>query len=322
MRFIESDGLTTITVAASVLRVVTVELDGSNQHRRCQLLDRQAGPASAANRLVTQATEYLERIGYGDFDRPRLATLIGIHRGHVATIPYEALGIPLGHQRALTHASFHDHLVAQRQGGWCYEMNGLMINMLTDLGFRATRAGAAINRDRLGERVIGNHMVGLIDLDEGRYVADVGLGDGPVDPFPLREGAWIDAGLEYRLEKLEDGWWRFHNHRYALTSNFDFTEDHRELTWFQAPCERLQTGDRSPFLKHLVAIRRSGETVRALVDTTYTEMSPARSVAREIVDHAEYAQLITAILGRSLGPELDLLWMTAQHHATLATDPW
>jgi N-hydroxyarylamine O-acetyltransferase len=271
---------------------------------------------------VTRAAEYLERIGYRDFDRPRLATLIEIHRAHLATIPYEALVIPFGQQRALTNVSFHDHLVTQGQGGWCYEMNGLLIDMLIDMGFRVTRAGAAISRDRLGDRVIGNHMVGLIDLDEGRYVTDVGLGDGPVDPFPLREGVWIDNGLEYRVEKLEDGWWRFHNHQYALTSNFDFTEDQKELEWFQEPCARLQTGDRSPFLKHLVAIRRAGQKIRALVDTTYTEMSPAGSVSREIVDQADYVQLMTTILGRSLGPELDLIWSTAQQLATLATEPW
>ena len=271
---------------------------------------------------MTRADEYLERIGFTGFEQPDLATLVQIHRAHVATIPYEALAIPVGQQRKLSNGSFHEHLVRKGQGGWCYEMNGLMIDMLMELGFLVTRAGAAISRARLGERAVGNHMVGLVDLDEGRYVTDVGLGDGPVDPFPLREGTWVDTGLEYRLKKLDEGWWRFHNHRYALTSDFDFTEDHKELTWFEAPCARLQTGDESPFLKHLVAIRRHGDVIRALVDTTYTEMSPAGSVPRQIVDRTEYVQLLTEILGRDLGSEFDLMWLTAQELANLATDPW
>jgi N-hydroxyarylamine O-acetyltransferase len=265
---------------------------------------------------------YLERIGFTELDKPTLATLVDIHRTHVATIPYEAMAIPVGRQRALSNDSFHEHLVKKRQGGWCYEMNGLMVSMLTDLGFHVTRAGAAISRARLGERAIGNHMVGLIDLDVGRYVTGVGLGDGPVDPFALREGTWLDTGLEYRLEKLDDGWWRFHNHRYALTSDFDFTEDHKELEWFQAPYTRLQTSDESPFLKHLVAIRRCGDVIRALVDTTYTEMSSTGSVPRQIVDRTEYVQLLTEILDRDLGPDAHLMWTTSQELATLATDPW
>ena len=271
--------------------------------------------------LVLQ--QYLERIGYTAAVTPDLETLVGIHRSHIAAIPYEALVIPFGRPRPLTEASFHEYAVAQGRGGWCYEMNGLLTYMLSEAGFNVTRVGAGIGMVTRGSAVYGNHLVGLVDLDlEYRYVVDVGLGDGPADPFPLKEGAWSEDGFGFRLERLEDGWWRFYNHQHSLSTNFDFTEEPRELDWYRQPADRLESHESSPFAKHLVTIRRKGNVIRALVDLTYSEISATGTEQRTITDEDEFRGLLTDILGVDLDDELDAIWTLSRDLAGLDTEDW
>ena len=266
---------------------------------------------------------YLDRIGYTTPVTPDLDTLVGVHRAHIAAIPYESLVIPFGRVRPIEEASFHYHVVGQGRGGWCYEMNGLLTHMLSEIGFKVTRVGAGIGMLTRGERVYGNHLVGLIDLGlDAPYVVDVGLGDGPVNPFPLKEAAWTEDGFEFRLERLDDKWWRFHNHQHSLSTNFDFTQEPRDLSWYREPAARLESHESSPFAKHLVTIRRKGNVIRALVDLTYSEISATGTEQRTITDEDEFRGLLTDILGVDLDDELDAIWTLSRELAGLDTEDW
>ena len=159
--------------------------------------------------------DYLARIGHNGPLRIDAETLSAIHRAHITAVPYENLELQLGRPNVLAEEAFVEKLVKRRRGGWCYEMNGLLTRALRELGFSVTRVGGAVAREILGEAALGNHLVGLVDL-ERRYVADVGLMDGPLDAFPLEARSWREGRLEFRLERLDDGWWRFHNHAHGL----------------------------------------------------------------------------------------------------------
>jgi N-hydroxyarylamine O-acetyltransferase len=76
-------------------------------------------------------------------------------------------------------------------------------------------------RAQRGESAIGTHLALSVELDQP-YLVDVGLADSLEEPVPLREGFHkLQRGL-VRLERLDDGWWRFHNYPHALASSFDF----------------------------------------------------------------------------------------------------
>jgi hypothetical protein len=47
-------------------------------------------------------------------------------------------------------------------------------------------------------------------------LADVGLGDGPVEPLPIREGTHAPGWRSLRLERLPENWWRVHTARPRL----------------------------------------------------------------------------------------------------------
>jgi N-hydroxyarylamine O-acetyltransferase len=257
---------------------------------------------------------YLARIGHAGPLRRDARTLSEIHRAHISAIPYDALDVQLGRQKALAEEAFFENLVRRRRGGWCYEMNGLLTRVLRELGFSVTRVAGAVARDSLGEQAVGNHLVGLVDLDR-RWVADVGLADGPLDPFPLEERSWSEGRLEFRLERLQDGWWRFHNHVHGLARSFDFTEEPRELAWYQDMCSALQTQDFSPFVQYAIASRRSATGYEAVRDTTHFQVVDGALTKRDLSDVTDYRRVLASILGVDLGEDVATLWRTIEPRA-------
>lgn len=254
---------------------------------------------------------YLARIGHDWPAAADVRTLFAIHRAHITAIPYETLEIQLGRENALGEEAFFDKLVRRRRGGWCYEMNGLLTAGLRELGFAVTRVAGAVARDALGPRAIGNHLVGLVDHGR-RYVVDVGLMDGPLEPFPLEERRWREGPLEFRLERLADGWWRFHNHAHGFARSFDFSEEPRELAWYQPICTALQTEDFSPFVQYAFASRRTPHGFLALRDASHFQLHDGTLARREITSAADYRAALAQILDVDLGGELDALWRRMQ----------
>lgn len=265
--------------------------------------------------------EYLNRIDYKQPVRPDVETLFGIHRAHIQSIPYENLDIQLGRENVLSETAFYDKLIRKRRGGWCYEMNGLITQVLGRIGFRIVRVGGAVRRKILGDQAIGNHLLGLVDLDK-RYVVDVGLGDGPLNPYVLKEGEWTEAAWRYRLEKLDDGWWRFHNHQYSFAETFDFTEEPHELEWYQDMSTFLQTNGASPFVNYAMVFRRSAEGFRFIRDTIYFEGAQTGRTEHEIKSGTEYRRALSETLGQDLKKEeVDTLWTIVQERARCRLQP-
>jgi N-hydroxyarylamine O-acetyltransferase len=252
--------------------------------------------------------DYLARIGHDGPLRIDAETLSAIHRAHITAVPYENLELQLGRRNVLSEDAFVEKIVKRRRGGWCYEMNGLLTRALRDAGFSVRRVGGAVAREILGEGAVGNHMVGLVDL-ERRYVVDVGLMDGPLEPFPLEARSWSEGRLEFRLERLEYGWWRFHNHAHGLARSFDFTEEPRELGWYQGMCSALQTEEASPFVQYAFASRRSASGFHALRDATHFHVRDGELTKREIASAGDYCAVLANILGTDLGREAETLWL-------------
>ena len=250
---------------------------------------------------------YFERIGFEGTPEPNEGTLFALHEAHLARIPYENLDIQLGQPKVLDETCFEERLVAERRGGWCYEMNGLFSMVLREIGFRVARVGGAVVRDVLGEDSIGNHMVLVVDLGKP-IVADVGLGDGPLHPFPLEERSWAEGGFEYALERTDDGWWRFQNHRHGLAPRFDFTETPRSLDWYQNQCKQLQSGGQSPFIALSMTFRRDPTRIRALRELTYLEITGPNKTERTIQSRDEYASILSSLIDFDIGSGVDRLW--------------
>ncbi|MGH6992654.1 MAG: arylamine N-acetyltransferase family protein, partial [Caulobacteraceae bacterium] len=158
---------------------------------------------------------YLERIGLSERPPATLGGLTALHHAHLRAVPYENLEVQLGRPVSIERPAIFEKIVARRRGGWCYEMNGIFGWALGQLGFRVRRATGAVGAP-------GDHLVLRVELEEGLYLADVGVCTGPLDTIPVREGGFAAGGFTYRVESLEEGRWRFHNDPLAFPPSFEF----------------------------------------------------------------------------------------------------
>lgn len=205
---------------------------------------------------MTTLDRYLDRIAYDGSRAPTLETLKALHRAHLRAIPYENLDVQM--ERPLTPGprAAVDKVVDRRRGGWCYEMNGTFGWALGELGFDVTRLAGGVGRGGAAG-LPGNHLVNLVRLPEpdGLWIADVGLGDGPLDPFPVREHAFTAGGLPFRVEALEGGGWRLHNHPTGAAPYYDFRLDQADEDLLAEVCQRIQTNPESPKRLNALVLR-------------------------------------------------------------------
>ncbi|WP_406449983.1 arylamine N-acetyltransferase [Streptomyces sp. NBC_00876] len=130
---------------------------------------------------------YLERIGAARPARPDAAALRELQLRHLTSVPFENLSIHLGEDIVLEEEALLDKVVADRRGGFCYELNGAFAVLLRALGFRVTLLQARVHGDngRLG--IPYDHMALWVGTDDGTgpWLADVGFGDHAQQPLAL-----------------------------------------------------------------------------------------------------------------------------------------
>ena len=262
---------------------------------------------------------YLDRIGYSGPLRPDLETLRALHRAHLLAVSYENLDVQLGRPVTTDPAAAYDKIVRRGRGGWCYEMNGLFGWALEQVGFPVTRLAGAANRELLGDLLIGNHLVLLVDIAGERWIADVGFGDGSIDPFPLRAGELSVEGFSFRLATLDERWWRFHNHPWGGAKSFDFTLEPADPAVLAGRCDWLQYAPDSGFVLNLVAQRFRAGAILQLRGRVFRRVSPDGPTERVL----ESADELVAVLKDEFAldvPEVAGLWprVLARHEAVLA----
>lgn len=259
---------------------------------------------------------YLERIGYRGSREPTLETLRALHRAHLYAIPYENLDIHLGRTLTLEPALIFDRLVTQRRGGWCFEMNGLFAWALRELGFEVTLLGAVVNRVAAPPKPKPDHLVLLVRLDKP-HLADVGFGDGLLEPIPLEPGRYKQDSLEVGLAQ-EGERWLFHNHPYGGAPGFSFTLGPHELTDFAGMCHALQTAPESGFVRAVVCQRPTETGLTVLRAATLRDITEGGVRERVLEDATDFDTVLRERFGLTI-PEARDLWprVWASHEAWL-----
>jgi N-hydroxyarylamine O-acetyltransferase len=164
---------------------------------------------------------YFQRIGYAGPGDATLETLADFHLHHPQVIPFENLDPLLKRPVLLNAAAIERKILFSGRGGWCYEQNLLLGNVLQTLGFQVTGLAARVvwNAPEGAARP-RTHMVLRIDaLEGGPYIADVGFGGltltGPLRLAPAIEQTTphetfrllLEADGVYALQvRLRDAW--------------------------------------------------------------------------------------------------------------------
>lgn len=150
---------------------------------------------------------YFDRIRHDGPRTPTMTTLRAIVAAHVAAIPFENLDVLLGRPIALDPPALLRKLVHERRGGYCFESNGLLLHVLTELGFAVQPMSARVRlqrpRDFTPPRT---HMFVRVELDGAPWLADVGVG-GLSPTAPLRLDTEDEQATPHEPRRIvrEDG---------------------------------------------------------------------------------------------------------------------
>ncbi len=249
---------------------------------------------------------YLDRVGFEGKPRADLDTLTRLHRGHVENIPYENFDVQFARPLTRDPAASFEKLVVRRRGGWCYEMNGLLGWALDEIGFKVTRMAGGVMRVMRGDAAIGNHLILRVDLDQP-YLADVGFGDGLVEPMPLKAGTMHQRHFAFTLEEFEPGWWRFHDAAQSGATSFDFQLAPADPALLDGRGAFLQTSPESGFVLNAVAQRHLPDGRFAMMRGKVLTFTGAGAAIRQIGSAQEYVETLRSIFALDL-PEAATLW--------------
>lgn len=203
---------------------------------------------------------YLDRIAYSGPLEPTAELLRDLHRAHLFSVPFENLDIALGRKIVCDENAFIHKIVAQKRGGFCYELNGAFAALLRAIGFQVTLLSARASREDGSESPEFDHLALKVDLDEP-WLTDVGFGDSFLDPLRLRSGAQHSHdGRKYRVVEGNPS---LHMERTdssgAWKRQYSFTLTPRRLDEFALMCHHHQTSPESPFTRKSVCSRATAD---------------------------------------------------------------
>lgn len=118
---------------------------------------------------------YLRRIGFEGVVEVDHAGLTELHRRQVRSIAFENFDILLGRPITLDPTRLWEKMVDNRRGGYCFELNGLMVMAMQAFGFHARPLLAHVHMS--GEvNPLRTHQFSLVTLDGEDWLSDVGFG--------------------------------------------------------------------------------------------------------------------------------------------------
>ncbi len=234
--------------------------------------------------------QYYARIGFAGTRAPTLPMLRAVLERHTQVIPFENLTPLAGQPVELSTSALAGKLLQDRRGGYCFEHNLLLWNVLHQLGFVVQGLAARVRwQAPVGSQTALTHMLLLVSIDETDYLADVGFG-GSTPSVPLLLAADIEqhsAQDTYRLIaqqdlhelqlRVRDAWWPM----YQFNLTHYYSGDYQIMNWYTS------TSPDSKFTRTLSAARCDGSGRHTLRDNLYTWRQSDGAEQRTLLTHGD-----------------------------------
>jgi len=242
--------------------------------------------------------KYFERIGlqYEDGFEPNLENLKKLHLAHSITVPYENLDILKDVPLSLDLDQLFNKVVINRRGGYCFEVNGLFAWLLRELGYKTTEYLGRYLRGEEAQVPMRRHRVIKVELPEGDYLADIGIGDkAPRFPVLMQpELEQKDYDDIYKFVKDDFfGWMLCDLYEGNWRPFFSFTEENQVDTDFEMPSFWCEKSPNSPFNKVPIFCLKAEKGMYTLIGNTFKDsVSGSEVITKELseVEMKEYCK--------------------------------
>lgn len=250
---------------------------------------------------------YLARIAYCGRLEPDRATLAGLLAAHMASIHFENIDVLLGRPIRLDVEGLQDKIVRGRRGGYCFEQATLFDAALRTLGFNTTLRTARVTLVLAPDKAPRGHMIVVVDLPEGSFIADPGLGGLgcrtpiPLDGTPVEESGettYIVFDGRRRMLKIESG----ERTLDAWTSGLDGDN------WvdFEVANHWFSTHPASPMRQRLMLRAMTPEGRVTVMNRDVTTRAKGQAGSRKLEDRAALRRLLQEVFAFDL-PEVETL---------------
>lgn len=239
--------------------------------------------------------DYFQRIGYRGPTTPTDETLRAIHYQQVLSIPFENLNPWLGIPVRLEMEAITQKLIHQGRGGYCYEHNLLLSQVLQKLGFTVRGLAARVLWGEADESVtMRTHMLLLVTINGKSFIADTGFG-GMTPTGPLRLEVNVEQTTPhepFRLLRQEEEYVMETKIRNAWKPLYRFSLQAHYLTDYQVFNYYLSTHPDSLFVKGLIAARPTSDSRYTLQNNILTRHHLDGSTQRSNLTSAQELQTV------------------------------
>lgn len=180
-----------------------------------------------------------------------------------------------------------EKLITRKRGGYCFENNQYFFNFLKDKGYEVNRYLGRVVYGKSND-VPRTHQMTIVNLKEGKFLADVGF--GPYTPgiaVPMNgESVTAFNGNIYRLVKLNEFDYQLETLREGeYFSLYQFNLMEYKTADFKLSNYYTNTHNDSKFTTSLVLSQIEKEGVKFISNLTYSKLT---------ADKREDVELVTA----------------------------
>lgn len=230
--------------------------------------------------------KYMERIGIEGEIQPDLETLKKIQKQHLINIPFENIDIIKNRTLNLNTDSLFNKIIEEKRGGICYELNGLFLIFLKEIGYDVKYISARVRE----EGTDLDHVLLLVNIYKEKYIVDVGFKDNYLYPIKMIPNlVQENYKNSYKINQLESD-------KYQLIKIVDdeesilytFTAEEKNLSDFEMRCKDFEITPNTYFTNNpFSAIEREDGKI-FITDKKLTITKENKSETKEIKSKDEF----------------------------------
>ncbi len=268
------------------------------------------------------AAAYLARLGLSDVGFPSVEGLRRLHAAHVERVPFETLYRPSG----LDLDEAFESIVWRARGGTCFHLNGVFSLLLGALGYQVNMHPAGVQSAFRAEPpgADGSHImltVSGLPADgnpAGRWVLDVGTGEGFHAPLPLRPGIYRQGDFHYRVRpsQTDPNSWRIDYDQRESCRGVDFADVPASREEYAVMYDRYVSGEWSLFHQYGWVKRHHAGGYDELLGCLMSSVTAHGRTSSEIITPDRYFSVLRDTFWLTLAgttrPEREALWQAVR----------
>lgn len=258
---------------------------------------------------MTHVGRHCDRAGVPVPAAPTTDWLRRLHLAHLARVPFENLDIHAGVPIVLEPEHLVAKVVDQGRGGYCYEVNGALAELLGAVGYEVELAQCRVAGDD-GWSPAFDHLALLVrgvgdEPDRTPWLVDVGFGDSFVLPHRLGS-TWSEPTCNFRTVPDGDGWRLDRDRGDGFAPQYLLDPTPRRLEEFAPRSRWHETSPDSPFRRKPMATLATAAGRVTVAGERLIVTSGADREERELPDAEERRAAVHAWFGSAVADALEV----------------